>query len=199
MSFWTLGVRLRLSLAAVAAAVAAMGTADAASAASWRFEWVGGDGYRMVGAFSMSDAEAGAEIVDGDALACFVIRGFDGDQPIGVWRISQLTDATFWNFSFEPRTGLFPVGGVSFGPGGQEWNMSGAGDGCGAEGFGFNAGNAAQDLCVDDAWVSASSQPAGQPFVAIRDDTLAFAPDECRGPALFSGLWSAQRALTARE
>lgn len=176
----------RWIIAAAAVASLHAGAATAADAASWRFEWVGGGDYRMVGAFSIAEADLDAERVRGDDLICFVMRGYRGDEPIGVWRITELTAETYWNFSFEPASGRFPVGGLSFGPDGQEWNMSGAGDGCGEGGFGFNAGNAAQDLCVNDVWVSASSRPAAEPMTAVRDDSLTFAPDECQGPALLS-------------
>lgn len=181
-------MRARILLAPpLLAALCAMTGADA-RAESWRFEWTGAGGYRMTGAFAIDGARTRAERVSGDDLACFVIQGYRDAEPIGVWRLSELTPATYWNFSFEPSSGRIPVGGLSFSGDGQEWNMSGAGDGCGVGGFGFNAGNAAQDLCVDDAWVAASSRPADQPFEAVRDDTVRFAPDDCRDAALLSML-----------
>ena len=66
----------------------------------------------------------------------------------------------------------------------QAWNMRGDGSGCGLGGFGFNLGNIAQDICVDDEVVVDSQIDPFKPFPAIRAQSFPFVSGACHGPLL---------------
>ncbi|MEO0999165.1 MAG: hypothetical protein AAFW69_00960 [Pseudomonadota bacterium] len=157
-------------------------------AESYRFKWVGANGYRIEGAMAISPAALGQRRIGGDDLSCFVIRGFAGPVPLGIWRLGWLTPETDWNFNFYPEERAFGVGGMHDGRRGQAWNMDGWGTSCGPGGFGFNSGTGAQDICVDGALIVASQVPPPTPFGAVPDETVEFEPEDCRPPDAISEL-----------
>ncbi|MGR3376443.1 hypothetical protein [Salipiger abyssi] len=165
-----------------------LGAAPAwAENASYRFEWQGSGGYAMRGALSFDAALLGREEVRASDLTCFVIEGYRDSEPIGRWALGMLNEETTWSLSFRPSGPEFIV----FGPGHpmpQAWNMDGAGTDCGPGGFGFNIGNAAQDLCLDGRLVIGSQVDPSRPFPAVRDDDVPFPSDGCMGPMLMSKL-----------
>lgn len=164
------------------------GAADAqAENASYRFSWEGSGGYAMRGALSFDAALLGREEIRAGDLTCFVIEGYRDDEPIGRWALGMLNEETSWSLSFRPSGPEFTV----FGPGRpmpQAWNMDGAGTDCGPGGFGFNIGNAAQDLCLDGRLVLSSQVAPSRPFPVQRDDDVRFPSDACLGPMLMSAL-----------
>ncbi|WP_229672966.1 hypothetical protein [Salipiger pallidus] len=164
-----------------------LGGAAGAEDVAFRFTWEGGNGYEMTGALSFDSAllERG-EVREGD-LTCFVAEGTQGGASVGRWALGMRTEDTTWHMTFLPQQSEFAVFGPRY-PMPQAWNMDGFGTDCGAGGFGFNIGNAAQDLCIDGALVVPSQVPPDQPFPAVRDDDVAFPPDACIGPMLMSRL-----------
>ena len=148
-------------------------------AASYQFSWVGSDGYRLEGAFSIPDSLAQEKHIDERAVKCFWIAGYRSDNPVGQWNISQLTNETNWRLNFEPQSLRFRTGGHSQSQFGQEWNMNGFGTGCGEDGFGFNSGNVSQDICINNQWIKSSIISPKTSFPAIRNDQLLFEAADC--------------------
>ncbi|MCA0997844.1 hypothetical protein [Alloyangia pacifica] len=150
---------------------------------SWRFEWQGGDGYEMRGALAIDAALAERERVFGEDVECFVVEGYHEGEPIGRWALGMKTEDTTWSLTFLPQQNAFEVfGPQSLMP--QAWNMDGFGTDCGQDGFGFNIGNAAQDLCLDGRLLVASQVPPARPFPAVPDPSVKFPADACLAPAL---------------
>jgi hypothetical protein len=171
-----------MSIAALAAL--ALAAPAAADSVSYRFAWEGGGGYRMEGAIAFDAGLLGAAEVRETDLQCFFIEGTRDGVPIGRWALGHLMPDTTWILTFLPAEGAFAV----YGPGHlmpQAWNMDGAGRNCGAGGFGFNIGNAAQDLCRDNRLLFESQVPPSRPFPAERAE-VAFPADACIGPPLLS-------------
>ncbi len=177
--------RLLAVLAALAAAPA--GAQDA----TFRFEWSGGGGYAMRGALSFPAARLDAKLVLEDDVRCFAIEGLKGGKVIGRWALGMLTEETTWRLTFSPAASGFVVWGDGA-PMPQAWNMDGAGYDCGAGGFGFNIGNAAQDLCLDGELLRDSQVDPARPFPAMRDDGFSFPGDACRGEVLMGHLLPAK-------
>ena len=162
--------------------------AGAASAepATWRFSWEGEGGYALRGALRYDTAETGRIVRETD-LSCFVIEGMRDEVPVGRWALTELTNETTWRLHFDAEAGAFLVeGDGAWMP--QAWNMDGTGDDCGPDGFGFNIGNAAQDLCLDNRLVVASQVDPFRPFPAVRDDKAELPGDACYAPPLLGGL-----------
>lgn len=169
---------LCLALAAVLSAGAA-----AAELSAWRFTWKGSGGYRIEGRLAFDARHLSAPTVTERDIACFVIEGFRGDMPVGRWALGQLRPETTWTLTFDPQAGALVV----FGPGTpmpQAWNMDGYGRNCGAGGFGFNIGNAAQDICIDGRLIVESQVTPSQPLPARPAPEAGFPPDACAGPLL---------------
>jgi len=164
-----------------------VGAQAAAQTVAYSFVWQGGGGYSMRGGLSFDAALMGGQLVLEDDVQCFVIQGFRGDEPIGRWALGQLTEETTWRLTFDPVTERFPVWGPDT-PMPQAWNMDGGGYDCGDGGFGFNIGNAAQDLCLDGTLLVDSQVAPARPFPARRDDDFAFPGDACAGVLLMSRL-----------
>jgi hypothetical protein len=159
----------------------------AADMAVWRFDWQGAGGYSMVGALGVEASLADAALVDDDSVTCFQIEGFRDGAPIGRWALGMLTELTTWELAFSPRSRSFVVYGPEA-PMPQAWNMDGWGTDCGPGGFGFNIGNAAQDLCLDGVLVVESQVEPSRPMSAWRHDGYPFAPDACRPTVPISSL-----------
>lgn len=158
-----------------------------AQSAVYGFEWRGGGGYSLRGALSF-DAQllSNSRVLQND-IECFEINGFRDGAPIGRWALGQLTAETTWILTFDSAAEELVV----FGPGDpmpQAWNMDGFGMNCGAGGFGFNIGNAAQDICLDGELIIESQVPPPTPISTRRLGSFEFAPDACRGVQLFSHL-----------
>lgn len=170
--------------------------AASADMAVWRFDWQGAGGYSMLGALAVDAGLAAAELIDGEDVACFQIEGFLNGESIGRWALGMLTDLTTWTLSFQPADGAFVVyGPEAFMP--QAWNMDGFGTDCGAGGFGFNIGNAAQDLCLDGKLLVESQVDPSRPFSAWRHDGYPFPADACRPTVPIAGLRVRPAAVAA--
>ena len=156
----------------------------AGAAQDFRFEWQGGGGYSMRGAVSFAPGD-GKGILTQNDVQCFEIEGFLNGEPVGRWALGMLAAETFWLLEFDPRSARFltPYETNSM-P--QAWNMSGLGDGCGAGGFGFNLGSAAQDICIDDRLIEESQIDPPTPFPATEVSGHLFSPDACMGTVVTS-------------
>ena len=154
---------------------------------SYSFRWEGSAGYWLEGGMHFDTSDAFAGVIREWDVTCFEIKGYRGEQPLGRWALDDLTSDTAWRLHFDVDSGDFlVVGGGHEMP--QAWNMRGDGSGCGPGGFGFNLGNIAQDVCVDDQVVVESQAASEKPFPATRDDAYDFPPDACYGPDLLSAL-----------
>ena len=175
------GLKLLLPFAA-----AAMATSAVAEEAIYRFGWTGAGGYRLQGAMAFDGKNAGPVVRETD-LTCFEIAGFKDDAPLGRWDLSMLAPDTSWRLHFfAPESRFLVEGEFTWMP--QAWNMRGDGSGCGPGGFGFNLGNIAQDICVDDQVVLESQADPFQPFPAAQDPDYQFTQGACHGPLLLGAL-----------
>ena len=120
--------------------------ATPAAAAERHICWRGENGYTMTGTLTFPDRLAGAALIDESQIDRLVIEGWLDGRPLGRWDSDDRTDRTTWLLRYSPRQGRFPLlgGGIY-----QAWNANGLVDDCGSPGFGFNAGNGGQDVCVD--------------------------------------------------
>lgn len=164
-----------------------LGAAVAAEPVTWAFEWQGNGGYAVRGGLSYDSAGLPGPFVREGDVACFVIEGTRDGAPVGRWALTMLNEQTSWRLHFDPAGGRFVVDGEGIWMP-QAWNMNGEGTDCGAGGFGFNIGNAAQDICLDDTLIVDSQVPPDDPFPAVRVDRYDFPADACVGPALLSQL-----------
>lgn len=177
---------MRPNFAATLLAGCVLAAPCAAERQAWRFDWPGAGGYSMRGALAFDLAQPGLPVLEGD-VDCFFIEGFRNGAPIGRWALGMLTEGTTWVLTFDPVAGAFVVFGPQA-PMPQAWNMDGFGTDCGEEGFGFNIGDAAQDLCLDGRLLVESQIDPERPMPAVRDDRVAFPADACLGPPAISGL-----------
>jgi hypothetical protein len=166
-------MRTPLTLAALCLAVPAQ-------AATHAFCWIGANGYRMEGTISYPDGHEG--IVTERDVTAFAIAGWQGDAFLGRWSLEQLTPETTWTLRFDSRTLSFPMGGIPAEGTYQAWNADGAVDDCGVPGFGFNGGNAAQDVCVDGVFRRDSSIDPDTPLA------ISANPDDPCGPIPMAAL-----------
>lgn len=155
-----------------------------ASDATYVFRWQGGGGYSMEGALSFDPALMGQMIVETDVI-CFSVTGRKDGEVVGQWQLGQLGLDTSWRLHFDSAAEQFVVEGQGLRMP-QAWNMNGAGVNCGEGGFGFNLGNQAQDICLDNQLITSSQMPPETPFPAQRDDSHSFAVGACIGPELLS-------------
>jgi len=153
----------------------------------YTFVWPGEGGYLMRGALAFDTGAARDGIIAADAVDCFVIEGFRGRQRVGRWALSMLTEQTTWTLAFDVEAEAFVVFGGGD-PMPQAWNMDGGGFNCGMGGFGFNIGNAAQDLCADGQLLFDSQVDPARPFPATEAPDYQFPADACHGPTLISRL-----------
>ena len=155
-----------------------------ASEAIYRFAWEGEGGYSMQGAMAFKE---GPVIVRRWDVTCFFIEGFHEGERIGGWNLSMLRPSTFWRLHFDALNGAFLVEGQGVAMP-QAWNMAGDGSGCGQGGFGFNLGNIAQDICLNNEVVLASQKDPFAPFPAVRDQNYIFPGGACGAPLLLGAL-----------
>lgn len=123
---------------------------------SYEFCWVGANGYHMEGRMRLADGADRTTLLTESDVAAFRITGFLDGVALGTWSLADLTQDTAWRLNFDPVTSTFPVGGYAPAGTGQRWNASGAMNDCGVPGFGFNAGNFSQDICVNNTWIQDS-------------------------------------------
>lgn len=155
---------------------------------TYAFDWQGNGGYGLRGALEYNSEEILGPFVTATDLTCFVIEGHQNEDPLGRWALLMLNEETTWRLHFDPATSSFLVEGDGvWMP--QAWNMNGEGIDCGADGFGFNIGNAAQDICVNDTLIVESQVLPQTSFPATRVDRFGFPADACKTPAFLSMLW----------
>ena len=126
-------------------------------AARFQFCWIGGGGYTMRGMIEFPDTLLNTGIITQDQVTDFAIWGFHDDVPVGSWALSGLKPTTTWEMSFDTTALAFPMGGVRAENTYQAWNANGEVNDCGANGFGFNGGNWAQDVCINNTYIEISS------------------------------------------
>jgi len=152
---------------AAPAALAALLVATPANAAQFQFCWVGANGYTMEGQIEFPDEYADTGLITEAEVTGFKIIGLIDGVAVGSWNLNQLTPDTSWTLRFDTATLRFPTGGIRPENSYQEWNASGQVDDCGAVGgFGWNGGNYAQDVCINNTWVEDSSIDPNTPLFA---------------------------------
>lgn len=168
-----------------ALALAATLSATTADAAMVYICWVGANGYTMTGSMEFPDSLANADMITEADVTRFKIAGYFEGQLIGTWDMADRTETTTWYLRYFPREMRFPTNAEVPGIIDQGWNADGTATDCGPGGFGFNAGNYAQDFCLDGVWIEPSGVPPETPFFAQTE--APWTPD-CSGPRLLSGL-----------
>jgi hypothetical protein len=159
---------IRLFALATAATLAAQ---TAAATARFQFCWIGANGYTMEGQIEFPADLLNTGIINETQVTGFRIQGFHDGLPIGFWSLEMRTPETSWLLHFDTRSLQFPTGGSRSQQTYQEWNANGEVNDCGAEGgFGFNGGNWAQDVCIDNTWIEASSIDPSTPLPAYPMD-----------------------------
>ena len=108
------------------------GATNSASAGdvAYTFEWIGGGGYSMKGAFAFDPTFVESQLVFQDNLSCFEVTGFFGDEKIGRWALGFLENHTTWTLTFDPIANEFLTYSPEY-PMPQAWNMDGFGENCG--------------------------------------------------------------------
>lgn len=144
--------------------------AHPAFAARFQFCWIGNAGYTIEGIIEFPEARLGTGIITQDEITRFSIEGFHDGVPIGSWSNSQRNMDTTWTLFFDTTRLEFPTGGQFLEQSYQAWNANGEVNNCGPDGFGFNGGNWAQDVCVDNVWIAASSIDPDTPLPAYGMD-----------------------------
>ncbi len=162
------------------ALLAALVLTSPAKAATHAFCWIGANDYRMEGFISYPDTVDG--IVTEDTVTDFGIAGYRGETLLGQWSLKDRTPSTSFILRFDTRTLSFPMGGIPAQGTYQEWNANGAVNNCGTPGFGFNGGNAFQDVCVNDTFIRESSIEPDTPL------TVSANPETPCGPLPMSSL-----------
>ncbi len=150
--------------------IAAISIATPLQAARFQFCWIGGGGYTMEGIIEVPDDLVGTGIINETQVTGFRIYGFHNGIPVGSWTLEQLTPQTTWTLSFDTTKLEFPTGGERLLNRYQAWNANGAVNDCGVGGFGFNAGNWAQDVCIDNTYIDVSSIDRYTPLPAFAMD-----------------------------
>ncbi|MGP1355779.1 hypothetical protein [Roseicyclus sp.] len=147
-------------LAATATAAAPSGTSR------FQFCWIGAGGYTMEGIIGFPSERLGTGIITQDDVTEFAIWGYLDGVPVGSWDMEDRTTDTSWTLFFDTSAIAFPMGGHFLEQSYQEWNANGRVDDCGVPGFGFNGGNWAQDVCIDNVWIRESSIDPDTPLPA---------------------------------
>ncbi len=138
-----------------------------AHAARFQFCWVGANGYTMEGQIEFPDALLNTGLISEAEVTDFQIIGFRDGVALGSWSLDQRTAGTSWLLRFDTDSLHFPTGGSRSADSYQEWNANGQVNNCGAVGgFGWNGGNYAQDVCIDNVWIEDSSIDPDTPLFA---------------------------------
>jgi hypothetical protein len=151
------------------------------------FRWEGSGGYAVSGALQYDTRDVSGPLVRDSDLICFHVDGTKDGEAIGHWGLRMLNEETDWRLFLDPEGPELLVEGMGVDMP-QAWNMDGFGTSCGAGGFGFNIGSAAQDLCLDGALLYESQVDPFRPFPVERVTEHAFPPYACNAPALMSAL-----------
>jgi hypothetical protein len=140
--------------------------------------WRGANGYTMTGKFQYPDDLAGRPLIRESDLLSFRIQGFLDAKAIGRWSLEDVGPETSWLLRYDPVRHIFPLTD----PSGlyQMWNANGQVDDCGTPGFGFNAGNGGQDVCIDDTFVTSSTIDPATPLISFPRPQ----PADCTGQPL---------------
>ncbi len=158
---------MRRALARLFATVSlAVAFATGANAVTLNFCWRGAAGYTLTGQMTFPDALRDARRITEDDVTGFAITGYLDGLRIGSWDMRSRGPTTTWHLRFSPATMTFPTGGSFRGEASQGWNANGDVDDCGAQGFGFNSGNYAQDVCLSDVYIEQSSIDPATPLRA---------------------------------
>lgn len=148
-------------------ALVALIAATPLHAAQFQFCWTGANGYTMEGVIEFPDDHVNTGIITETDVTGFQIIGFLDGVALGSWDFADLQPDTSWTLRFDTGTLRFPTGGLRQDNSYQAWNADGQVDNCGAQGgFGFNGGNYAQDVCVNNVWVEDSSVDPLTPLFA---------------------------------
>jgi len=158
------------------------GLCGPAQAAELNFCWKGGGGYTMTGRMSLPDAAMFKTILTEDDISGFKISGYHKGKLLGTWDSTQRSENATWHLRFDPAGMLFLTGGRFASFASQGWNADGDVSNCGAQGFGFNSGSFAQDICLNGSYIENSSIAPDTPLVATLDPVT---PD-CRNTAAVS-------------
>ncbi len=150
-----------------------------AQAAELYFCWRGNAGYSMTGMMQFDDALLEAPLITEADVTDFKITGWHGRDLLGSWSLSELTPTTSWLLNFDPGKMRFLMTGYGVF---QAWNAHGAVNDCGEKGFGFNAGNGGQDICVNGRFVAESTIPWPTPLLASPTPVQP----GCSGPPMVS-------------
>ncbi len=143
--------------------------AGSAAASDYNFCWRGSNDYTVTGRMTVPEAAMTKEIVTAEDITRFKIAGYHQGRLIGTWSLDDKTDTTTWVLNFDPTTSSFLMGGSFPGNYSQGWNANGDVADCGNPGFGFNAGNYAQDVCMNGVWIEASGVDPATPLSAGPD------------------------------
>lgn len=142
-------------------------------AAQFQFCWVGANGYTMEGQIAFPDEFLDTGVITETDVTGFQIIGLIDGVAIGSWNMDQASAATSWLLRFDTTTLRFPTGGIRSQNAYQEWNANGQVNNCGAvDGFGWNGGNYAQDVCINNVWVEDSSIDPDTPLFAQPMDVV---------------------------
>lgn len=131
-------------------------SASPLAAAELEFCWVGANGWTMTGRMNIPDSAMTQPIITEEDVAAFHIAGYQNGEMIGTWDMAQDTQDSTFHLRFDPKTMTFLTGGSFPTRNSQGWNADGSAENCGNPGFGFNAGNYAQDLCLNGVWIEDS-------------------------------------------
>lgn len=151
----------------VPAALALLLSATPPQAAQFQFCWVGANGYTMEGVIGFPDSLVNTGLITEADVTEFRIIGFLDGVVVGAWSLAERTPQTSWLLRFDTDTLRFPTGGIRSRNSYQEWNANGQVNDCGRiGGFGWNGGNYAQDICLDNTWIEDSSIDPDTPLFA---------------------------------
>ena len=153
--------RLLLSTALIFAGATA---AIPAETARFQFCWIGANGFTMEGIIGFPAELLDSGIITEEQVTEFRIWGYHEGLPIGSWSLEERRFETTWTLFFDTDAREFPMGGHFLRQSYQAWNANGSVNDCGVPGFGFNGGNWAQDVCVDNVWIEASSIDPATPL-----------------------------------
>ena len=155
---------------------------QSAHAGTLNFCWTGGSGYTTTGRMVLPDSAMAKPMVREDDIITFKITGYLNSVRVGSWSLAALNKNTSWALYFDPTTFTFPTAIDLDIPVSQEWNANGDVDDCGTPGFGFNAGNFAQDVCINGQYIEISSIDPETTFFATYDPVTP----ECKSAVALS-------------
>jgi hypothetical protein len=150
--------------------IASANAAASSDTARFQFCWIGAGGYTMEGIIGIPSDLIGTGIITQAEVTEFAIWGYHNGLPVGSWDMDDRTTETSWTLFFDTDAMAFPTGGHFMEQSYQEWNANGRVDNCGKPGFGFNGGNWAQDVCIDNVWIRESSIDPDTPLPAVPVD-----------------------------